>query len=51
MDLTELTAALAGALSELVEIRPTGVALDSSEGQVLIPAKTFSESVSVLVEE
>lgn len=35
----------------IVEIRPTGVLLDTSEGVVLIPASTFSEQTTVLLTE
>jgi dolichol kinase len=44
LGLAVVTTALSGLVGYLL-------VLDSSEGQVLIPAKTFSESVSVLVEE
>jgi small-conductance mechanosensitive channel len=40
-----------GVQGRIVEIKPIGVVLDSTEGQVLIPAKSFSETKSVLVNE
>lgn len=35
----------------IIEIRPTSVLLDTAEGQVAVPAKTFDESVSTLLPE
>jgi len=35
----------------IVEIKTTGVVIDTSEGRVFVPAKEFSESISVLLHE
>ena len=35
----------------IVDITPGGVILDAPEGQVMVPAKTFSESISILIPE
>jgi small-conductance mechanosensitive channel len=35
----------------IVEIKSTGVVIDTSEGRVFVPAKEFSESISVLLNE
>lgn len=40
-----------GVTGRIVEIRPTQIVLDTAEGQVTVPAKLFSESMSTLVQE
>ncbi|HEX9725118.1 MAG TPA: mechanosensitive ion channel domain-containing protein [Vicinamibacteria bacterium] len=35
----------------IVEIKSTGVVIDTSEGRVFVPAKEFSESISILLNE
>ncbi|MGH9463447.1 MAG: mechanosensitive ion channel domain-containing protein, partial [Vicinamibacteria bacterium] len=35
----------------IVEIKSTGVIIDTSEGRVFVPAKEFSESISILLNE
>ena len=40
---------IGGLDGEIVEITPTAVILDSSDGRILIPAKTFSEDTSILL--
>lgn len=43
------TVKIGSAQGTIVEITPTAVILDGAEGRVMVPAKDFSESISILV--